>query len=85
MANPHLTEPRYGDPRFHRRLPLRDESAGGMWSWLAGITVMALIAFFLVISLGGKTAGNNPPPVTTGQSSPLAQPLNPSPANHGAQ
>jgi len=61
MNDPHYTDPRLSDPVLRR-----DESIGGAWGWIAGIAVVALIAFLVIAGSNSKTASNNTSPVTTG-------------------
>jgi hypothetical protein len=69
MTDPRFTDPRYNDPRTDPVLR-RDESVGGMWGWIAGLSVLALIAFVLIAGWNSNpnTASNGPatPPMTTG-------------------
>ena len=62
-----MTDPRYIDPRLNDPALRSDESIGGMWTWIAGLAVLALIAF--VIIAGGNsnsnTVSNNTAPVNT--------------------
>jgi len=72
----------------------QDESAGGMWGWVAGLAVLAFIACILIAgwNSSSNTAINNPPPgttapvrnvtpqSTTGSGSISPQPATPSPA-----
>ncbi len=63
-----MSDPRYTDPRLSDPVLRRDASVGGPWSWVAGIAVLALIAFLVVIGAKGNnnTASTDPPPATTG-------------------
>jgi hypothetical protein len=82
MSDPRLTDPGYNNPNTDPRLsdPVlrRDESAGGIWGWVAGLAVLALIAFIVVAGWNnnGTTANNAPnnPPVTTGSATPMSPP-----------
>lgn len=73
MSDPRFTDPRNSDPRLSDPVLRRDESAGGIWGWVAGLAVLALIAFVVVAGWnnGGTTAdnANTSPPVTTGSNS----------------
>lgn len=80
-----MSDPRYTDPRFSDPALRRDENVGGMWGWIAGLAVLALIAFVLVAgwnSNGSNTASNNPSPVTTG-SAPVRNAAPPSTTGSG--
>lgn len=81
MSDPRFTDQRYSDPRntdpnYIAPTPLRDESSGGVWGWIAGLAVVALIAFVVLAgwnNSGTNTASNagNPAPITTGNSGPV--------------
>lgn len=65
------TDPRQSDPNFIQPAPLRNESVGGVWGWVAGLAVVALIAF--VVIAGWNNSPTNTAsgpgataPVTTG-------------------
>jgi hypothetical protein len=77
MSDPRYTDPRYSDPRLSDPVLRRDETVGGMWGWIAGLSVLALIAFILVASWTSdhNSAMNNNPsaPITTG-SAPMRSP-----------
>ncbi len=76
-----MTDPRFTDPQ---RDPLvrSNDAMGGTWGWIAGIAVLALIAFVLIAGWNSNpnTANNGAPPVTTGSS---VNPANP-PSTTGA-
>lgn len=95
MSDPHYTDPRLSDPVLRR-----DEGGGGTWGWIAGLAVLALIAFLMIAGWNSNpnTANNNSPPATTGTAtrniSPPGttgsvtmspQPLTPAPSKSGAQ
>jgi hypothetical protein len=67
MTDPRFTDPRYNDPRTDPVLS-RDASIGGVWGWIAGLAVLALIAFIVIAGWNGNpnTASNGPAPMTTG-------------------
>ena len=81
MSDPRFTDQRHtdplrNDPNYIARTPLRDERSGGIWGWVAGLAVVALIAFVVLAgwnnSATENTAANsNTPPVTTGNSGPV--------------
>jgi hypothetical protein len=72
MSDPRFTDPRFNDPRLNDPVLRRGESVGGVWGWIAGLAVVALIAFIVIAgwnSGGTNTASNgigNNPPITTG-------------------
>jgi hypothetical protein len=90
MTDPRHTDPRYQDPHFSDPV-LRHDRQGDIWGWIAGIAVVVLVAFMLIVGSHGNkhTAGNAPqataaihhampPPAgTTGQGSPM--PMAPAP------
>jgi hypothetical protein len=95
MSDPRFTDPRLSDPVGHR-----DDTLGGPWTWIAGIVVIAFIAFVVIASVNHNrnTASNNPspvttgsaprnisPPSTTGSGSSSPQPLTPAPNQSGTQ
>ena len=65
MSDPRWTDPRYNDPVLRQ-----SESVGGVWGWIAGLSVLALIAFMIIAGWNSNpnTAHDNTqqPPVTTG-------------------
>jgi hypothetical protein len=83
MSDPRFTDPRYSDPRLSDPVLRHDESVGGVWGWIAGLAVIALVMFLLIAGWNSNstTASNNPaapgssalrhvtPPSTTGQGS----------------
>jgi hypothetical protein len=90
-----MSDPRYTDPRLSDPVLRRDASVGGPWSWVAGIAVLALIAFLVIIGANSNsnTASNNTapattgsamqrtiPPATTGSGAASPRPLTPAPA-----
>jgi hypothetical protein len=92
-----MSDPRYTDPRTDP--VLRDESVGGAWGWIAGLAVLALIAFVLIAGWNSNpnTASNAPspmatgsaparmvPPTTTGSGSTSPSPMAPAPAPSNA-
>jgi len=76
-----MTDPRFTDPRNDP--VIRDEPVGA-WGWIAGLAVLALVAFVLIAGYNSNpnTASNNPAPVTTG-SAPMRG-LTPSPSTTGS-
>ncbi len=88
-----MTDPRQTDPRYSDRpdpIPSSDENSG-VWGWVAGLAILALIAFVVVAgwnsekntaSTSGPSApvtANAPrsPPSTTGAGSTAPQPMKP--------
>ena len=76
MSDPRFTDPRNSDPRLSDPVLRRDEDSGGIWGWVAGLAVLALIAFIVVAgwNSGGTTASNGSPPITTGSNAPRMSP-----------
>lgn len=72
-----MTDPRFTDPRLSDPVLRRDERSGGVWAWIAGVAVLALIAFVVIAGWNGNqnTASNtSSPPAATGQTTPGATP-----------
>jgi hypothetical protein len=71
-----MTDPRYTDPRLSDPVLRRDEPVGGTWGWIAGIAVVALIAFLVIAGLNGNsnTASNGSAPATTGSTTGMSPP-----------
>jgi hypothetical protein len=93
MSDPRFTDPR--DPGVNR-----GEAVGGIWSWIAGISLVVLIALIVFAGADHKsnTASNNTspvatgtaprnvnPPSTTGSGSSSPQPSMPLPNRSGTQ
>jgi hypothetical protein len=81
MSDPRFTDPRDSDPRLDDPVLRTSDSAGGMWGWIAGIAVLALIAFIVIAGWnttggGGNTASNAP---STTTNAPLTAPNRPAP------
>ncbi|HEY4142376.1 MAG TPA: hypothetical protein VGM57_13235 [Pseudolabrys sp.] len=74
MSDPRFTDPRDTDPRLSDPVLRQEEPAGGIWGWVAGLAVLALIAFIVVAgwNSNNNTAANSPnsPPITTGANAP---------------
>jgi len=95
MTDPRFTDPRYSDPQLSDPVIRRDETAGGMWGWIAGVAVLILIGFLIVAGWNnnGTTAnnGSSPPaastasrptaPSTTGSGASSPQPFTPAPSS----
>jgi hypothetical protein len=71
MSDPRWTDPRYNDPPADPMLR-RYESVGGVWGWIAGLAVLALIAFMIVAGWNNNsnTANSATPSVITGSAPP---------------
>jgi hypothetical protein len=61
-----MSDQRFTDPRLSDPVLRRDEPIGGIWGWIAGIAVVALIAFLVIAGSNSITASNNTSPATTG-------------------
>jgi hypothetical protein len=61
-----MSDQRFTDPRLSDPVLRRDEPIGGIWGWIAGIAVVALIAFLVIAGSNSNTASNNTSPATTG-------------------
>ena len=83
-----MTYPRYTDPRNDPRNydpVLRDDEggAGGAWAWIAGLSILALIAFVVVAGWhSDRQTASASSPVTTSSAPPRAMP--PSTTGSGA-
>lgn len=90
MSDPRLTDPRHNDPNFIQPSPLRDESVGGVWGWIAGLAVVALIAFVVVAGWNSSTTentasnANSRAPITTGNNAPMRNVTPPSTTGSGS-
>ena len=61
-----MSDPRY-DPRLSDPVMRRPDSVGGMWSWIAGVAVLVLIAIILIAGWNSNTrTATNGPAATTG-------------------
>ncbi len=95
-----MSDPRFTDPRLSDPVLRRDEGVGGTWGWIAGLAVLALIAFLMIAGWNSNpnTANNNSPPVTTGTATSTVnppsttgsgtmspQPLTPAPSRNSSQ
>jgi hypothetical protein len=72
-----MSDPRFTDPRLSDPVLRREEGVSGTWGWIAGIAVIALVAFLVIAgwNSNSNTANNvSPstlnPPTTTGSASP---------------
>ncbi len=74
MTDPRNTDPRREDFRFSDPVRRHDQGVDSMWGWVAGLVVVVLIVFIVIIgwnASGPTTASNMPrqsaPATTTGQ------------------
>ncbi len=75
MTDPRFTDPRYSDPRLSDPVLRRDESAGGMWGWIAGVAVLLLIGFLIIAGWNNNSnTARNGSPTTTTSSAPSTAP-----------
>jgi hypothetical protein len=82
MSDPRFTDPRNSDPRLSDPVLRQEEPAGGIWGWVAGLAVLALIAFIVVAGWNSdqNTASTaSSPPITTGANAPGTAPRNATP------
>jgi hypothetical protein len=82
MSDPRFTDQRNADPRLSDPVIRQEEPAGGIWGWVAGVAVLALIAFIVVAGWNSDPATtasnpNNNPPITTGSNAPSMSPRAP--------
>jgi hypothetical protein len=88
-----MTDPRFTDPRLSDPVIRRDENVGGMWSWVAGVSLLLLIGFLIFAGWNSNSntanSGSPPattasrtvtPPSTTGSGSSSPQPITPAPS-----
>ncbi len=73
-----MTDPR-NDPRLSDPVIRRPDSVGGMWSWIAGVAVLVLIAIILIAGWNSntRTATNGAPSATTGSATAPVRPAAP--------
>lgn len=88
-----MSDPRYTDPRLSDPVLRRDEGVGGPWGWIAGLAVVVLIGFLVIMGWNSNpnsaSNGSNPPGstamqpasprATTGSGAGSPQPLTPAP------
>ena len=81
-----MTDPRYTDPRLSDPVLRDNESIGGMWGWIAGLTVLALIALVVVAGWNSDrhSASNNPSAPMSTSSAPPRSAMPPSTTGSGA-
>ena len=80
-----MTDPRYTDPRSDP--VLRDDAnIGGTWGWIAGLAILALIAFVVVAGWNSDrhTANSNPSAPMSTSSAPPRNAMPPSTTGSGA-
>ena len=96
MTDPRFTDPRLSDPMIRRDewTSGRDENVGGMWSWVAGVSLLLLVGFLIFAGWNSNSntanSGSSPstttasrtvtPPSTTGSGSLSPQPITPAPS-----
>jgi ABC-type phosphate transport system substrate-binding protein len=101
MTDPRFTDPRLSDPMIRRDewTSGRDENVGGMWSWVAGVSLLLLIGFLIFAGWNSNSntanSSSSPPtttasrtvtpPSTTGSGSSSPQPITPAPSKSGTQ
>ena len=81
-----MTDPRYTDPRLSDPVLRDDEKIGGTWAWVAGLAILALIAFVVIAGWNSDrhTASNNPSAPMSTSSAPPRTALPPSTTGSGA-
>jgi len=81
-----MTDPRYTDPRLSDPVLRDDENIGGIWAWIAGFAVLALIAFVVVAGWNSdrNTASSNSSPPMSTSSAPPRNAMQPSTTGSGA-
>ena len=63
-----MSDPRFTDPHFSDPVLRRDDSVGGMWGWIAGLAVLALVAFIVIAGWNSdKSTGGQSAALTTNQ------------------
>jgi cytochrome c oxidase assembly factor CtaG len=77
-----MTDPRYSDQHSDQRLsdPVlrQDDRIGGVWAWIAGLAVLALIAFVVVAGWNSeRDAASTSPSAPTSTSSAPARSTTP--------
>lgn len=77
-----MTDPR-NDPRLSDPVIRRPDSVGGLWSWVAGVAVLVLIAIILVAGWNSnKHTATTAPSATTGSATAPISPPAGAPATH---
>jgi hypothetical protein len=68
MTDPRFNDPRYIDPRYSDPVLCRDETNGGAGGSIAGIAIIAVIAFGIIVGWNGNknSTSNNLPQMATG-------------------
>ena len=81
MTDPRLTDPRLSDPVLRD-----DEKIGGTWAWIAGLCILALIAFVVVAGCNSdrQSASNNPSAPMSTSSAPPRNAMPPSTTGSGS-
>ena len=98
MTDPRFTDPRLSDPMIRRDewTSGRDENVGGMWSWVAGVSMLLLIGFLIFAGWNNNSNTANKPTTTasrtvtppsspTGMGSSSPQTITPAPSKSGTQ
>src|SRR5262249_54057672 len=97
MTDPRFTDPRLSDPVIRRDewTSGRDENVGGMWSWVAGVSMLLLIGLLIFAGSKNNNTANSgstttasrtvTPPSTMGSGSSSPQPITPAPSKSGTQ
>ena len=79
FSDPRDTDHRLNDPVLNDQILRQDEPTGGLWGWVAGLAVLALIAFVVVAGWNSDSTTasnpNTPPPITTGANAPNNTPM----------
>ena len=81
-----MTDPRYTDPRLSDPVLRQDDRVRGVWAWIAGLAVLALIAFVVVAGWNSErdaASTNAPAPMST-SSAPPRNAMPPSTTGSGA-
>jgi hypothetical protein len=70
MSDPRYSDQHYSNSQLSDPVGRYDSNIGGVWGWVAGILVVALIAFFLIA--GGHSINNaSNSPAAPGATTPM--------------